>query len=360
MSIHIQIERFEGPLGLLLHLIRKEEMDIFDINIHQITRQYLDYIKAMRRLDLEMAGEFVAMAATLIHIKSRMLLPQYNEHGEEIETEDPRKELVQKLIEYQKYQEASHKLYERPLVGRDLWLRGRREDFEAVEEGEIIVEDNPLFSLISAYRSAVKKMKKTVHRVLGELQSIANRILEIKDRLVVGTRVRLHDLITDAEKGRDQLLVTFLSMLELAKMGFVSLFQSENYGDLHIEAKKPIEEASVSQVENYESAYNDEPSKAQLAVDLFEAFESVEQEGDGIGSEDSAGEPMQLSLSEEEIAERFEQEDVVLEDGSVEREEDPLVKAATDEEIEQEELRLAEEERQASNPENNPPEGELI
>ena len=103
MSINIQLERFEGPLGLLLYLIRKEEMDIFDINVHHITRQYLEYIREMKRLDLEVAGEFVSMASTLIHIKARMLLPQYNEEGEILEDQDPRKELVQKLLEYQIY-----------------------------------------------------------------------------------------------------------------------------------------------------------------------------------------------------------------------------------------------------------------
>lgn len=360
MSLHIQLERFEGPLGLLLHLIRKEEMDIFDINIHQITRQYLDYIKAMRRLDLEMAGEFVAMAATLIHIKSRMLLPQYNEQGEEIESEDPRKELVQKLLEYQKYQEASHKLYERPLVGRDIWLRGRREDLEALDEGDIIVEDNPLFSLISAYRSSVKKMKSSVHRVMGELQSIAERILEIKDRLLVGVRVRLQDLVSDVEKNRDQLLVTFLSLLELAKMGFVTLFQNESYADLHVEARKPIEEASVSQVENYESAYNTEPSKLQMAVDLFSAFESAEEE-----IKDPTQGQMQMlemqDISEDQIAESFAHEEASMSDDE-KVSDDPLLQAATDEEIEQEEMKLAEEEREKRENKNEPPppEGELI
>jgi segregation and condensation protein A len=107
MSISVQLPKFEGPLALLLYLIRKEEMDIMDIKIHEITGQYLEYIKLMKELDLEVAGEFVAMASTLIHIKSRMLLPQYDENGEIVANEDPRKELVQKLLEYQKYQEAA-------------------------------------------------------------------------------------------------------------------------------------------------------------------------------------------------------------------------------------------------------------
>ncbi len=252
MSLVIQLDRFEGPLGLLLHLIRKEEMDIFDINIHQITRQYMDYIRSMKRLDLEMAGEFIAMAATLIQIKSRMLLPQYNEDGEIVENEDPRKELVQKLIEYQKYQEVSKRLYERHLVGRDVYLRGSRFQFESSpEDGEIILEDKPLFSLISSYRTVIKLMKKGVHRVSSELQSIASRILEMKDRLIVGQRVVMSEFITATEKKSNQVLVTFLSLLELAKMGFVSIFQNETYGEIYIDPKRVVDRDVIARVEEF-------------------------------------------------------------------------------------------------------------
>lgn len=271
MSIHVQLERFEGPLGLLLHLIREQEMDIFNINIHQITRQYLEYIKAMRRLDLEVAGEFVSMAATLLHIKSKMLLPNYNEEGEEVET-DPRKELVQKLIEYKKFQELSGDLYKRSLLGRDVFARGERTDVESLEEGELILEEKPLFALIAAYRTAVKNMKKTVHRVLGELQSIASRILEMKDLLVVGKRLVFGDLITDKANPGNQVLVTFLSLLELAKMGFISIFQNESFSDIHIESKRQIDRDIVSQVESYESVNAEEKAEklmveAQLSLD---------------------------------------------------------------------------------------------
>src|SRR6185369_16660831 len=123
MSLQVQLDKFEGPLSLLLYLIKKNELDIYDIPITEITQQYLEYIKIMKELNLEVAGEFVAMAATLIYIKSRMLVTQYDEHGEEIK-EDPRKELVQKLLEYQKFQKAGKDLYKRPLIGRDIWLRG--------------------------------------------------------------------------------------------------------------------------------------------------------------------------------------------------------------------------------------------
>lgn len=275
MVLHIQLERFEGPLGLLLHLIRKEEMDIFDINIHHITRQYLDYIKSMKKLDLEVAGEFVAMASTLIHIKSKMLLPQYNEEGEVIENEDPRKELVQKLLEYQKYKEASERLYERPLVGRDVWLRGERLDVAPDKEGDIIVEDNALFALISSYRAVVRAMKTSVHKVMTELQSISERILEIKDRLIVGRRIVMKDLITAKEKASHQVLVTFLSLLELAKMGFVSVFQSEAYADIYIETKRAVERDVIARVESYDG---DSMGAQRVAEDIFAQAAEVEQE----------------------------------------------------------------------------------
>lgn len=255
MSIHqltVQLPHFEGPLGLLLYLIRKEEMDIMDIKIHEITAQYLDYIKMMKELDVEVAGEFIAMAATLIHIKSRMLLPQYGENGEIIEQDDPRKELVQKLMEYQKYQEAAKLLAERPWVGRDVFLRGARERLD-VEDDSIELEDNALFSLIGAYRRTVRALNKRVHKVAAKAQSIASRIVEIRDRLVVGVRIAMNEIIGGAENRGRATLITFLSLLELGRMGFVSLTQNEPYSDIWIVAKKTIEDAAISRVEEYDN-----------------------------------------------------------------------------------------------------------
>jgi segregation and condensation protein A len=321
LSIHVQLDRFEGPLGLLLHLIREQEMDIFNINIHHITRQYLEYIKTMRRLDLEVAGEFVAMAATLLHIKSKMLLPQYNEEGEEV-SEDPRKELVQKLLEYKKFRELSADLYKRALLGRDVFPRNPVDDIEAAEEGELVLEENPLFSLIASYRMALKNMKKTVHRVASELQSIASRILEIKDRLMVGNRVVFRDLITAQEGRAGQVLVTFLSLLELAKMGFISVFQNEPFSDIHVETKKVIDRDIVSQVESYDSVNAESTAdsimaNAQLSLTEPEAnFEGEEApvvvaspadaaSDDEIAAEEAlleGAEGQQKSLLPEEIA----------------------------------------------------------
>ncbi len=295
MSLQISLTKFEGPLALLLYLIRKEEMDIMDIKIHEITSQYLDYIKMMKELDLEVAAEFILMAATLIQIKSQMLLPQYNENGEIVEVEDPRKELVQKLLEYQKYQEASKLLYERSLVGRDVWLRGIRENFESKQEEEIIIEDNGLFSLISAYRSMVKTAQKRVHKVAAKVQSIASRILEFKDRLIIGQKVSLQDLITDMQDQARQTLITFLSILELGKLGFISLYQTEAYSTLWIEARRPIDYDVISRVEEYET------------VDTENIAQKIFDESEILAAEDTSEEFTEESseqeiISEEEVA----------------------------------------------------------
>jgi segregation and condensation protein A len=279
MSITVQLPKFEGPLGLLLYLIRKEEMDIMDIKIHEITKQYLEYIKLMKELDLEVAGEFVAMASTLIQIKSRILLPQYDENGEVVEQEDPRKELVQKLLEYQKYQEASKLLYERPLVGRDVWLRGSRESLESRED-EIVLEENALFSLISTYRRALRAMKKKVHQVTAKAQSIAGRILEIKDRLIVGQRTTLAELVSATEDRVRQTLITFLSLLELGKMGFVGLYQTEIYSDIWVETKKNVETDILSRVEEYDSM-----KASEVAAQLMEESKKIEADDDLLISE---------------------------------------------------------------------------
>lgn len=318
MSINVQLPKFEGPLGLLLYLIRKEEMDIMDIKVHEITKQYLEYIKLMKELDLEVAGEFVAMASTLIQIKSRMLLPQYDENGEVIEVEDPRKELVQKLLEYQKYQEAAKLLYDRPLVGRDVWLRGTRESLTEQEE-EIVLEENALFSLISSYRRALRSVKKKIHQVTAKAQSIASRVLEIKDRLIPGSRVTMMELVTATEERARQALITFLSLLELGKMGFVGLYQSETYGDIWVDTKKNIETDVLARVEEYDSMRADQIAEKMMEdskkLDLAAELAAEEEAENAEASVVAEAAPDQLGFDLEnltqEIADLASDEDIL-------------------------------------------------
>lgn len=312
MSVIVELKRFSGPMDLLLYLIRKEEMDIFDINIHEITQQYLDSIKQMKKLDLEAAGDFIAMAATLIQIKAKMLVPQYNEDGEIVEEEDPRKDLVKKLLEYQMYKEAGQTLYERPLLGRDMLVRGRRENLEQ-PDGEIIMEeDNALYALIAAYRTAVRRMNRAVHKVSHSLKSIRERILEIRERLQMGHRVLMSELLNEpSEDPRGTKLITFLSLLELAKIGLVSLFQSENFEDIHIETKQEISETVLTNVESYEAHHTDAEMNWTSEVEMNLADDEIaEMES-----------PAQVVGAQMVLAEH--------------KEEEQLAEAATDEEIEE-------------------------
>ncbi len=299
-SIRVQLQQFEGPLDLLLYLIRKEEMDIFNINIVEITAQYLDFIKLMKEFDLEVAGDFIAMASTLIQIKSKMLLPQYDENGEIVENVDPRKELVQKLLEYEKYKEASKALYDRPLLNRDIWARGIKEKLEVTND-EIELEENALFSLISSYRKVVKTLHKKIHKVNIKLQSIASRILEMSTRLMPGSTVRMAELLSNDIKDRieksRQALITFLSLLELGKMGYVGLYQTENYGDIHIQTKKIIEGDVVSRVEEYGNINADQVAESLFAKSIKlsqQELEMIEQEDDVL----EATAKTQMSFSE--------------------------------------------------------------
>jgi len=278
MSIRVQLQQFEGPLDLLLYLIRKEEMDIFNINIVEITKQYFEYIKLMKEFDLEIAGDFIAMASTLIHIKSKMLLPQYDENGEVLDQEDPRKELVQKLLEYEKFKEASKALYERPLLNRDVWARGIREKLE-VKDDEIELEDNALFSLIGSYRRVFKALHKKVHKVNVKLQSISSRIIEISAFIKPGTTTRMAELLTSAgdrlQRSR-QALITFLSLLELGKLGFVGLYQTKTYGDIHIQGKKEIDGDVLSKVEEYGVINNEDVAEQLFAKQVLSEAEMAD------------------------------------------------------------------------------------
>lgn len=253
--IHVQLQKFEGPLDLLLYLIRKEEMDIFDINIHEITKQYLNYVQMMKELDLEVAGNFIVMASTLIQIKAKMLLPQYNEQGEEVQEEDPRKELIQKLIEYQKYQEVAKALNDHSLLGRDVWRsQGCSEEIPQGEDA-ILIEEGGLFALMAHYRKIVRSIKKRVHEVSVKTQSVGSRILEIKDKLFVGRQVTMSSLITSSIETQmvRQRLITFLSLLELGRLQVVKLFQSGVYQEIYIEGQKTVESDIIHHVRDFEN-----------------------------------------------------------------------------------------------------------
>ena len=232
-ELRLELEGFEGPLDLLLHLIRKHELDILDIPIAFVTEEYLAYIDAMEDLDLAVAGEYLVMAATLLHIKSKMLLPRPETDDDESDEDgggDPREELVRRLLEYQRYRDAAESLGERELEGRDVFRRPSRADEYAADAGpgELVPVD--LFHLLDAFRKLLDDDKvEFVHEVTPEELSLRDTINTIADHLAQTPRATLLDLVylSAAEPTRVTIVVTFLAVLEMAKLRLVKLFQSK-------------------------------------------------------------------------------------------------------------------------------------
>lgn len=225
----VKVDIFEGPLDLLLHLIKQNQLDIYDIPIALVTEQYLEYIRIMKALDLTIAGEFLVMAATLMYIKSRMLLPAPLEDEEE-EEEDPRAELVQRLVEYKRFKEAALHLSHQPLLGRDVFIRPVQE-IEA-ETGEIEAD---LFHLIDALRELLKHQKiEDFHEVTLERITLREKIRELYERLQgIGEAVPFSELFAPLAS-RVELIITFLALLELIRSGMVRAYQRDAFGPLWV------------------------------------------------------------------------------------------------------------------------------
>jgi segregation and condensation protein A len=217
-----RLEGFEGPLDLLLHLIQKNELDIFNIPIALVTKQYLEYLQLMKVLNLDVAGEYLLMASTLLHIKSKMLLPKSLE-GEE-EEEDPRAELIRRLLEYQKYKQAAGDLEKRPILDRDVFIRLMAPELEEVPEEEKI-EVN-LFELLEAFRQVLERVRlETVHEVILEPLSVEDKIQEILTLLGRENRSMAFHRLFPEQASRRVVVITLLAILELVKMKRIRIFQ---------------------------------------------------------------------------------------------------------------------------------------
>lgn len=226
----IRLPVFDGPLDLLLHLIREEELEITDLPIAQVARQYLDYLELMRELHLDVAAEYLVMAATLAWIKSRMLLPPTGEPGEE-EGIDPRAELVARLLEYQRFQEVAADLGERPLLGRETWAPPG-EAPPPLPEGERDIEVG-LLQLVEAFRRVLRQAKDTghVHEVITEAVTVRERMVAVIDALEADEVVEFESLLRAPDgrwASRALLVATFLAILELARISALRIFQSRN------------------------------------------------------------------------------------------------------------------------------------
>jgi segregation and condensation protein A len=233
MAYEIKLDIFEGPLDLLLYLIRKNEIDVYDIPIALITDQYLQYLEIMQSLNLDLAGEYLVLASTLIHIKSRLLLPR-EEDSEAEEEQDPRAELVQQLLEYQSYKEAALRLDSRLLLERDVFKRACPfQETDEMEDNEADIELN-LFDLVKAFQKVLsRKDNHVLMEINGERLSLSDRINEIMERLAQKRSLFFSELLEESAD-RAMVICTLLAVLELMKLRIIKAFQSGPFGAIRI------------------------------------------------------------------------------------------------------------------------------
>ena len=249
MSTRVQLEIFEGPLDLLLHLIKKNEVSITDIPIATIIEQYLATVDLMESLSLDVAGEFLVMAATLIHIKSRMLLPAGTEEVEEDEGIDPRDELVRRLLEYQRFKDAADQLEGREILTRDVFARSATPP-ETVEPAPF--REVSLFELLTALRRVIDRLPKDVyHQVILDKVTVREKMTLLLDSLRSRGQVLFEELFGDAQNRMD-VVVTFLAMLELVKVRAIRIFQDEPAGPIVIEAAAGMDKAELADIADLE------------------------------------------------------------------------------------------------------------
>lgn len=247
LDYKVKLEVFEGPLDLLLYLIKKEEIDVWDIPIARITEQYLTYLDLMRDLNLDVAGEFILMAATLAHIKSKELLPKDPNADPEMEEEgDPRAELVRRLLEYQKYKNAAEELATRPLLGRDTFGRGEANvpDAKEMPVNDVSVEaplDMSVFALLDAFKRVIARIPpERFHEVEGDTISVAEKAKYLATEILRKGSLTFQDLFRDVEnQKKTDVIATFLALLEMVRMKLLAVRQADEDGMIHIVSKIP-------------------------------------------------------------------------------------------------------------------------
>ena len=233
----VKLEIFEGPLDLLLFLIKRDEIDIYDISIERITKQYLEYLQAFKELNVDLAGEFVVMAANLIYLKSRSLLPvDQQPPDEEAEEDDPRWELIRQLIEYKKFKEAAAQLHARELEQERMFARDGG-SAAALAETPLRLGEVGIFQLINAFQNVIKRVeaREDLREIFGEHFTVSEKIDIILRRVADGGRLRFSELFGEIVS-RVEIVVTFLALLELIRLKQIQATQPDPFGEIEIAA----------------------------------------------------------------------------------------------------------------------------
>ena len=234
-AYQVKLASFEGPLDLLLYLIRKNEVNIYDIPIAVITEQYLAYIELMQELNLDVAGEFLVMASSLIHIKSRTLLPRPDPSQEDESEEDPREALVRRLLEHQRYKAAAELLHERETLRSAQFMRPDARVADAAGDDYEPELEVDLFSLLAAFRGVLERANRRPTMVLPPDQiSIEDRMQQLLGRLSETEACGFEDLFNDGDGSRPFMIVTFLALLEMIRLKVIRVFQSGGFGPIRV------------------------------------------------------------------------------------------------------------------------------
>lgn len=243
MTYKVKLEVFEGPLDLLLYLIKKEEIDVYDIPIAKITDQYLEYLEFMKLLDLNIAGEFIVMAATLMQIKSKMLLPPDQLEGEDKEEEDPRAELVRRLLEYRKFKEAALELSHMESTQKHFFARVGSDKSQAVSDKDEFFEAS-LFDLITAFTKVLKDIPKgAFYEVIKDEFTVSEKIHDILHILVDKPTILFTDLFKMV-KNKIEIITIFLAVLELIRLKEVVAIQASPFTEIEIMRNKELIKSS--------------------------------------------------------------------------------------------------------------------
>lgn len=272
----VNLEVFEGPLDLLMHLIKKNDLDVYDIPVAFVLEEYMRYIDTIRELDIDLAGDFLLMAAELAHIKSRLLLPE-EDSKQEIEEEDPRSDLVRRLLEYQRYKEASEKFAERQMLGRDVFKQLCPERVEPDTSGPI---EGDVYQLVEAFSKLLKKVPpKQMHDVAVDRISINDRIYQIAGLIKGKTTVNLEELLPDVRE-RFDIVITFIALLEMCRLKMIRVYQSSSCGPLHLQSimEEVSEEDMIELVEKEATGFDKPGEKSPEAAAAADA-QPREEEG---------------------------------------------------------------------------------
>ena len=259
----VQFDVYEGPLDLLLHLVRKQEVDIYQVNLTQLASEFIEHIELMRELDLNVAGEFVVMAATLMHIKSRELLPKekQDDSQEEKEEEDPRWELIRQLVEYKKFKDAAGRLQQFETTQNLIYPRNPGKPDLPPMEFEEVAPQVTVFDLLKAVNKILARIQEkeaSTRNIHEDRFSVSEKIQLIRETIIGSHSVRFVDLFSDA-LSREEVVCTFLAMLELIRLHVIEAKQSEAFGEIELQQREDQED-DPDQVEPSEP-----PSEVEFA-----------------------------------------------------------------------------------------------